>query len=62
LARQATERTRHKVLERLLHPLGITGNADDPDGLTFTDRHGRVIDPTPPPTDGGAGNPWTDSP
>ena len=29
--------------------LGITGNADDPDGLTFTDRHGRVIDPAAHP-------------
>jgi hypothetical protein len=25
--------------------LGISGNADDPDGLTFTDAHGRVVDP-----------------
>ena len=25
--------------------LGITGNADDPNGLTFTDARGRVIDP-----------------
>jgi hypothetical protein len=38
--------------------LGITGNADDPDGITFTDTHGRPIatnrlirPPTgPPPT------------
>jgi len=38
--------------------LGITGNADDPNGLTFTDTHGHVIDPAarpikptgPPPT------------
>jgi hypothetical protein len=29
--------------------LGITGNADDPDGLTFTDRNGRVIDPATRP-------------
>ena len=29
--------------------LGITGNADDPDGLTFTDAHGRVIDPATRP-------------
>ena len=29
--------------------LGIAGNADDPDGLTFTDRHGRVIDPAAHP-------------
>lgn len=33
--------------------LGITGNADEPDGVTFTDRRGRVIAgsgarPTPP--------------
>lgn len=26
-----------------LELLGIEGNADDPDGLTFTDRHGRVL-------------------
>jgi hypothetical protein len=25
--------------------LGITGNADRPDGLTFSDRHGLVLDP-----------------
>jgi hypothetical protein len=30
--------------------LGITGDADDPDGLTFTDPHGRTIDPTTHPT------------
>jgi hypothetical protein len=30
--------------------LGITGNADDPDGLTFTDAHGNVIDPASRPT------------
>jgi hypothetical protein len=38
--------------------LGITGNADQPDGLSFTDGHGNVIDPAarpikptgPPPT------------
>jgi hypothetical protein len=38
--------------------LGITGNADDPHGLTFTDGRGNVIDPAarpikptgPPPT------------
>ena len=29
--------------------LGITGNADQPDGLTFTDRHGRTINPTAQP-------------
>ena len=29
--------------------LGITGDADDPDGLTFTDAHGRVIDPATRP-------------
>ena len=40
--------------------LGITGNADDPDGLTFTDHHGRPITPNrliqpptqPPPATG----------
>jgi hypothetical protein len=34
--------------------LGISGNADQPDGLVFTDRHGRVLAPGPrprPPTD-----------
>jgi hypothetical protein len=40
--------------------LGITGNAEEPDGLTFTNRHGRTITPNqlirpptgppPPPT------------
>jgi hypothetical protein len=30
--------------------LGISGNADDPDGLVFTDAHGRVIDPAAHPT------------
>jgi hypothetical protein len=37
--------------------LGITGNADEPDGVTFRDQHGRVVDPAthakptgPPPT------------
>jgi hypothetical protein len=30
--------------------LGITGNADDPNGLTFCDGHGRVIDPAARPT------------
>ena len=30
--------------------LGITGDADDPNGLTFTDRHGRIIDPATHPT------------
>jgi hypothetical protein len=29
--------------------LGISGNADEPDGLTFTDAHGRVIDPAAHP-------------
>jgi hypothetical protein len=29
--------------------LGITGNADHPDGLTFTDPHGQVIDPATRP-------------
>ena len=29
--------------------LGITGNADHPDGLTFTDAHGQVIDPATRP-------------
>jgi Domain of unknown function (DUF222)/HNH endonuclease len=36
-------RLRHKGL------LGISGNADEPDGLTFTDDHGRVIDPATRP-------------
>ena len=39
----ACHRLHHKGL------LGISGNADDPDGLTFTDAHGRVIDPTAHP-------------
>ena len=30
--------------------LGITGNADDPDGLVFTDLHGRRLEPTRAPT------------
>jgi hypothetical protein len=30
--------------------LGITGNADHPDGLTFSDQHGRAIDPAPHPS------------
>jgi hypothetical protein len=30
--------------------LGIAGNADQPDGLTFTDRRGRIIDPSTHPT------------
>jgi hypothetical protein len=29
--------------------LGITGNADHPDGLTFTDRHGRALASGPRP-------------
>jgi len=29
--------------------LGISGNAGDPDGLTFTDSHGHVIDPASRP-------------
>ncbi len=29
--------------------LGITGNADDPHGLTFTDANGRVLDPAAHP-------------
>jgi hypothetical protein len=29
--------------------LGITGNADDPNGLTFTDAHGNLIDPAARP-------------
>ncbi len=29
--------------------LGIAGNADEPDGLTFTDRDGRVLDPAAHP-------------
>ena len=40
----ACHRLHHKGL------LGISGNADDPDGLTFTDAHGRVIDPSTHPT------------
>jgi hypothetical protein len=27
----------------------ISGNADQPDGLTFTDPHGNVIDPSARP-------------
>ncbi len=38
----------HRLHHRGL--LGITGNADHPDGLTFTDAHGRVIDPAAHPT------------
>jgi hypothetical protein len=30
--------------------LGITGNADEPDGLVFTDEHGRRLEPTRAPT------------
>ena len=30
--------------------LGISGDADDPDGLTFTDANGRVLDPAARPT------------
>ena len=33
-----------------LGQLGIAGNADDPDGLTFSDGSGRVIDPASRPT------------
>ena len=33
-----------------LGQLGISGNADDPDGLVFTDGHGRIIDPAAHPT------------
>jgi hypothetical protein len=29
--------------------LGITGNADEPNGLTFTDAHGGVVDPASRP-------------
>ena len=29
--------------------LGITGDADQPDGLVFTDAHGRIIDPAAHP-------------
>ncbi len=32
-----------------LGDLGITGNADLPDGLTFTDRNGNIIDPATRP-------------
>ena len=37
----------HRLHHRGL--LGISGNADDPDGLTFTDGHGQVIDPATRP-------------
>ena len=40
----ACHRLHHKGL------LGIAGNADDPNGLTFTDAKGRVIDPAAHPT------------
>jgi hypothetical protein len=30
--------------------LGITGNADEPDGLVFTDQHGRQLQPCGAPT------------
>jgi len=40
--------THHRMHHR--DRLGITGNAEDPDGLTFTDEHGRVIDPATRPT------------
>ena len=40
----ACHRFHHKGL------LGISGNADDPNGLTFTDAKGRVIDPAAHPT------------
>ncbi len=30
--------------------LGISGNADEPDGLTFSDGHGRTLDPAAHPT------------
>lgn len=34
--------------------LGITGgNADDPDGITFTNRRGRTLEPRPPPARAG---------
>ena len=33
-----------------LGKLGISGNADDPDGLIFTDAQGRIIDPATHPT------------
>ena len=33
-----------------LGELAITGNADHPDGLTFTDRNGNTIDPATRPT------------
>jgi hypothetical protein len=29
--------------------IGITGNADDPNGLAFTDAHGNLIDPAARP-------------
>ena len=40
----ADHRLHHKGL------LGISGNADDPDGLVFTDARGNVIDPASRPT------------
>jgi hypothetical protein len=40
----ADHRLHHKGM------LGIRGNADEPDGLTSTDAHGRVIDPAAHPT------------
>jgi hypothetical protein len=30
--------------------LGITGNADQPDGIHFTDHNGRTLKPNAPPT------------
>ena len=30
--------------------LGITGNADEPDGVRFTDQHGRLLKPNGAPT------------
>ena len=40
---------RHHRLHHQGH-LGIEGDADRPDGLTFTDRRGRPLAGTPPPT------------
>lgn len=39
--------------------LGITGNADHPNGLTFTDAHGRIIDPAAHPTKPTGPPPWS---
>ncbi|MBV9952359.1 MAG: HNH endonuclease, partial [Acidimicrobiia bacterium] len=41
-------RRHHRMLHNGL--IGITGHADDPDGLTVTDRWNRRLDPTGKPT------------